>query len=267
MQPPQKSELSFRPLAPWPATLPTILWKGLKIGGFSSIGSNTPSLEVSDRIENLADALKDCYPELSLSELARLWRALNHLPHPFTETTVWPTLCKHYNLRDGEITTNTFRKLLATSDHFQDWVSRRSVGIRELAILQSLDPIDDFKFILERVAQLDLSRNEGGRCLELACELKLQGWLDNKILTENSWLKHLETLRYPLTQNYDQKRTAELNNIRWPQGVRARWQREGDQSGVEIRIYGDGKKVLQERLNSLQKVIDQIPEEGGSSVR
>ena len=99
-------ELNFTPKRPWPKVFPSMSWKNWMIAGFEN--SSSPVLDLSD-MGSLAVALHSCHPQLSLSELARLYTTIEH--GPLNAEIDWTDFFSRYGLHSNENLKLTLSKL------------------------------------------------------------------------------------------------------------------------------------------------------------
>ncbi|MBX3023202.1 MAG: hypothetical protein KF799_16125 [Bdellovibrionales bacterium] len=246
--------LDFLPRRPWPQVFPALAWRGHLLTGFHRPPTDM-ALELDDG--GLVDAYKAAYPELGLSELARLLRALEAtFPEYFLEFR--NPLCTAYSLRWSDRLGQTIQALLQTQLSFQTWVDDKKLGPRDLSPLLALPEISEFLPYTEALARLPISKVEGVRALELGVELFLLGRPLNDLLPSTDspslYLRRLEQWRRPRTSENDEAWRTDVAQWPWPAQVQGQWQRFGDQAGLEIKIRttsADDLKKKLERLNSI----------------
>ncbi|PWU14017.1 MAG: hypothetical protein C5B49_13855 [Bdellovibrio sp.] len=168
-----------------------------------------------------------------------------------------------YGYRDFESFRKMARLMGQTPPDFKKWAARRQSSLQELAILLNL-PIDEFSPCLAELARQQLTRQEGAQALELAAELFLLGRPVAKILSENSqpWLNHLKALRYPMSSSRDNQAREWVNEQRWPRQSQIRWVRQGDQTGLEVRLVlrqpRDLARGVQD-LHQINEILEKAP--------
>lgn len=248
--------LHFQPSTAWPTALPAFAWRGELLSGFGRETGVVIDLFETQRA-TLVEALKATHPEMNLSEVARFTLALEKTwPELFTE--VREPLLLAYGFRWSERLEQTLRALCETPMEFQNWAGEKDLGPRELSVLLALPSSRDFHPFLAALTQLQLSRTEGVRVLELGAELFMMGRPLNDLLPSGSnggsYLRQLERWRRPQTLGGDEHWQETVKKWPWPSQVQGKWQRFGDQSGLDVNIRstspGDFRKKL-ERLLSI----------------
>lgn len=236
--------IDFKPLKPWPNHLPPICAGNELIAGFCS--PFTVAVQPSANFEEL---LGDCYPALSLPELARLFKLKPQLN--------WPSLCERYRLRFTDDLESVLKILVETPSSFQKWVSEKDLGIKDLLILK-LSWNDRF---LIKIAELNCGKQWGCRILEWGIELAPKvSW--NQIMEKSdqveSWYKDLFQLRFPQTSERDRDREMRVLQTPWPRHVDAQWKRTGDKAGIEIRFTAISGPDFQQKIDALTKIGNKV---------
>jgi len=248
--------LDFRPTRQWPEALPAFAWRGQLICAFSREQGEALDLFEVQRA-TLIGALKATHPELGLAELARLSAALEQTwPETFQE--IRNGLFQEYSLRWSERLAQTLSLLKDTPPRFQDWVDEKHAGPRDLSVLLALPRPLEFYPFLEAMTQLELSRNDGVRALELGAELFLMGRPLNDILPSTdrgpAYLRQLEKWRRPNSLAGDDLWRETVRQWPWPSQVQGKWQRFGDQAGLEINIRSTSPEDLHKKLERLLSI-------------
>jgi len=246
--------LDFQPHAVWSSVLPALAWRGHLVCGFDRTSGS--ALELSDS-ENLVEVIKATYPDLCLSELARLLRAVE-VTLPDAGAQFREPLFSAYGLRFSDRLQQTLEILLNTPVSFQNWVDEKKLGVRDLSALLALPVIGDFIPFLKAMVRVPISKVEGVRALELGVELFLINRPLNDLLPSSDnpamYLRRLEQWRRPRTSENDETWRETVALWPWPAQVQGQWQRFGDQAGLEIKIRttspGDFAKKL-ERLSTI----------------
>jgi hypothetical protein len=230
-------------------------WKGQLLTGFERREGRAIDLFVENGCSWIA-AVKACYPELGLSELARLIAALEASDATIARQ-LSTGLCAEYGLRWCERLQATMKVLTGTSEDFQEFVDTKKLSARDLAPLLALADAPAFAPFLSALAKLPLSKSEVVRALELGVELLLLDHPLTDLLPTDpeKYLQRLEKWRRPGSLGRDENWAETVQRWPWPSQVQGQWQRFGDQSGLEIRIRttspGDFAQKLQ-RLNDIR---------------
>lgn len=236
--------INFKPLRPWPSHLPPICTGNELIAGFQS--PLTVAVQPNATFEEL---LIDCYPTLSLSELARLYALKPNLN--------WLDICQKYGLRFSSELESIFGILIKTPESFQNWASEKDLGAKDLSILK-LSYDSNF---LEKIVSLNCSKQIGCKILEWGIELSGQFSWDRILEKSNNtdtWYKDLFQLRYPNTSARDQDFHLRVGQTPWPRQVDAQWKRAGDKAGVEIRFTTVSPADFQQKSEALIKIQNKV---------
>lgn len=250
--------LDFQPRKGWPEAFPAFAWRGQLLTGFTRTESVVIDL-FELRQGTLIECLLSCYPELGLAELARLSTNL-HSVWPETFLDIREGLYRAYGLKWSERLEDTFKVLSQLPLKFQEWVDVKKLGARDLSPLLALDDAKTFTPFLQALADLEISRHEGVKALELGTELFLMGRPLNDILPTQKngtvYLRQLEKWRKPNALQGDEQWQEEVTKWPWPAHVQAQWQRFGDQSGLEIKIRTTSPEDFHKKLKQMSSIGD-----------
>lgn len=253
------NKLNFEPQNPWPSALPACAWKGHLLCGFERPGNSAVIDLFHLQHASLVEAIKACHPHLGLAELGRLSFALkSSCPEIFQE--IRDHLFQEYSLRWSERLEKTLDVLVGTPFSFQKWVDEKSLGTRDLSVLLAIPHPSEFSDFLVAIAEMGFSRNEGVRAIELGAELFLMGRPLNDLLPSDpngsSYLRKLEKWRRPQSLGRDEEWKERVSKWPWPSQVQGRWQRFGDQSGLEITLRSTSPEDFQKKLERLISIGD-----------
>lgn len=248
--------LDFRPVATWPEALPSFCWDSLLLCGFSR--QHGPAVDLSHSEHSLAKVFNSIYPHLSLPEFARLYVIVSSLPWADSFLTEFASL---HGWRLSKDLIELMAQLVRLPMKFQNWVSLRDLGARELAILKAAPDIDFLIPITQEIARRSPSRATGVQMLELAGELKLMGetLVFDTQLTDDQWLQQLKRQRHPLTAQKDESQNNRMRALPWPAHLQTRWLRTGDEAGVEIKFTATSFLDLKRKVDGL-RLVEQILE-------
>lgn len=223
---------------PWPESLPTVRWQKWRLAG---LGKG----EVVDLSTSwLGEALKWCYPNLGIAEIANIVAAIPEQAE---------SVCQAYDLRWNERLTQTLRAVLSTPAVFQKWVNEKQLGPRELFPLLAVPDLKAIEPILEQVGESALSRAQGAQALEYAIECFLMEMPLHAILeNRHNWLPHLRRLRRPLEDVDNQTRDAALNHVHLPPQTTLQWLNGTDQPVLEVRLQAKSPTDLLKKLEQLK---------------
>ena len=82
-------------------------------------------------------------------------------------------------------------------------------------------------------------------------------------LFENSsdvptWKNHLKKIRYPMTSQNEEQLKDRLENLPWPYGSKVKFERRGDRSGVELKVFIASSVDLTKVISSLERIKEQL---------
>ena len=255
-----EKSFDFQPNKPWPNNWPSFAWESKLVSGFTN--TNQYVLNFSSKDVNFLHLFHTCHSQLSLSELGRIV-----LGWPNTENSIflWKDFFSLYGFsQNTDLLIQQLQVFTSTPLSFQDWVNKKEVHLSELRILNSLEDIKPVHLILEWIAEQNLSHSHGVRALELGVELFLIGLQPDKILKSNlppeKIIQEMEQKRKPLSSSQDQINKNNLKKILWPSHVSAQWQRKGDTTGLEIKLWCRNQIELEEKINkvNLLSVFNQL---------
>ncbi|PIS11947.1 MAG: hypothetical protein COT73_01175 [Bdellovibrio sp. CG10_big_fil_rev_8_21_14_0_10_47_8] len=212
--------------------------------------------------EKIASLFRSLYFELSFVEMARLVdKATAHVWFPIS------LVVQKFGWQPTEIFFSTATALLKTPTGFQNWCAEKKMHPQDLSPLLSAGDLD-LKWFYRDLLTLKLSKSQGTRALELAVELSLMGndvktleAQDNESSAE--WLERLTLLRYPETSQRDADQESWMTTLPWPGTSQARWTRQGDRAGVEVKLFVSQPSDLKKYLQGLSRVQDLLEKDRG----
>jgi hypothetical protein len=144
--------------------------------------------------------------------------------------------------------------------NFKTWKEQKKVKNQDLIFTHSLKENlhqELFTKISEQMASLKPSFTEGLAFLETATELILMG--HGELLFESShdfskWSESLKKLRYPQTSLRDESLKQKFESLPWPAGSKVKFERRGDKSGVELKIFISGQADVTKAVAALERV-------------
>jgi hypothetical protein len=74
----------------------------------------------------------------------------------------------------------------------------------------------------------------------------------------DSCLNELQILRYPESSRRDKQAEFALKKYRWPQSSQVRWLRQGDRSGIEIKLFISHPQELRKVAEHLLQLHKQL---------
>lgn len=248
-----KKSLDFRPDTPWPKHWPAFAWEKIIISGFNR--KNQSVLNFSSKDVKFLHLFHSCHPRLNLSELSRIILKWQIITKPIFS---WKDFFSLYNLQNTDFLIQLLKTFTFTPHSFQEWANKRGIHPAELRILNSLEKLDQALPVFKWIAEQNLSHSLGMKALELGVELLLMGVQVDEILQSNispeEIVQTMEQKRKPLSASSDQIKKRKLKKIIWPSHVNAQWQRKGDKSGLEIKIWCQNQKELEEKTNIIHRM-------------
>ena len=244
----QKS-LDFKPDRSWPKFWPSVSYENKLISGFTNIYQ--PVLNFKKEDVNFLHLFQHCHPRLNLSELGRIVISWSQIEPP---PCSWTPFFKLYGLNQNtDFLIQQLKMFISTPFTFQNWVNTKEVHLNELRVLNSVEEIQPLYFILNWIAEHNLSHSNGIKALELSVELWLMGHTLEKILKTNlspeKALLEMEHRRKPLSSSQDQIKKKQVQKIIWPSDMKAQWVRKGDKTGLQIQMWCRNLKDLDKKQN------------------
>jgi hypothetical protein len=228
----------FSPRNPIPTFMPVLLTTHhdelVVVGGFEK--KDTPQIWGLHIEESLAGAMEALYPEKSLAPLEALRR----------RRVMEPKALPHH----------VYLENLALA--MQNFLDDRNVPLR------SLKPIQHLQEWMEEISKsffaLKPSTSLTRELLDVLCDLKFNGSNWNQIkshtLEASQWLNKLKKLRAPRTLGSDEELKNSVQKLSWPRGVSAKWERQGDQSGIVIQTKVTNARDWQSFKESLPVITE-----------
>ena len=248
-----KKSLDFQPDTLWPDSWPAFAWEGEIIAGFNR--TKAPVLNFQSEDVKFLHLFHSCHPKLNISELSRIALKWDSIKKP---SFLWKDFFSLYNLQNPDLLIKTLTVFSSTPASFQKWADKRGLHPYELRLCHSLEDPTQANCIFQWIAGKDLSRSLGMKALELGIELLLMNIQVDKILESNlsseEVLHIMEQKRKPLSSSSDQVKNKKLKQMIWPAHVNAQWQRKGDKTGLEIKIWCQNQKELEEKIQRVHKL-------------
>jgi hypothetical protein len=259
-------ELFFYPRVAWPESLPAVAVNQVVLAGFSQDLVFNHQIDPADS-EAIARLFRSLYFELSFIEMAKLiQKAAAFAWFPIS------LIAQKFGWQPNENFFVIAGRVLQTPSGFQAWASEKKLSPQDFApLLASADA--DLKYLFHDIVSLNLTRALGVKALELGIELILMGQSAPDLMSEKlmadpareaprdvsvaeAWVQELKRLRYPETFKRDQATEAQMTSLPWPGTSQARWTRQGDRAGVELKLFVSQPSDLKKYLQSLSRVQD-----------
>ncbi len=250
--------LNFKPRVAWPRAFPALAWQGMLLTGFDRREGQALDLFANNRCTWL-EAVTACYPELGLSELARLHDGLRRArPELAQEFNV--SLFQAYGLRWCDRLEGTLRAVLKTPFEFQTMIDEKKWGARDLAALLALPDVAALTQFFSALSEMQLGKSQAVQAMEWVIELFLIGRPLNDLLPPGTdgeaYLRRLQQWRKPMSAAHDEQWSKTVGEWPWPAQVQGHWQRFGDQAGLEIKIRTTSAADFQKKLERLISIRD-----------
>lgn len=253
------TSLQFETLHHWPQGLPAVAINGVVVAGFEQDLVFDHQIDHARGTE-ISELIASIYPQMSFMEAAFFWRGAKKIPWlPLAD------LFEKWNMRLNEAWMKSAELALNLPIGFQKWLADKKVGAGELLILSS-DQHKHLEPILHAILTMNCSRTQGIQALELFIELSLMQHLPETLVPHaneiaSGWIERLKELRYPQTTRHDRESAMKLQGLPWPGQSQARWVRQGDRSGLELKLFVSNPSELKKSLNSLQKIQELLDDE------
>ncbi len=146
----------------------------------------------------------------------------------------------------------------------QDWLTAKKIKSSDLQSIQSLKTDLHWKLFntsILHLIELKASYSESIKTIDLITDLILMGFsevLFEKAISYPIWADHLYQLRYPATVQRDEQLKQKYEALPWPYGSKTKFERRGDRSGVELKVFITSEADLIKVMSSLERVQQQM---------
>lgn len=265
--PPQLRQLSqcnnsfdFSPRIAWPEGLPAVAINGFLIAGFQQEMVFDHALPEIDK-DGIAALFRSLYFELTTPELARLYRS--------TSVSTWfpiQEVLAKFQVRWTENNEKLSDIICQLPMGFQNYCSEKKWSFGDFQPLAAAKGLILSPFFM-RMIDLNLSRSQSVAALELIVDLLLMGkqpleLLPDDAMTSDTWMDSLRHLRYPESSQKDDWASRQVQELPWPGTAQARWTRQGDRTGIELKLFVSQPTDLKKYLQSLSAVQDALEKDG-----
>ena len=143
---------------------------------------------------------------------------------------------------------------------FDKWKNQKKVKDSDLVFthaLKSQYQQELFHKLATSLADLNPSFTQGLQMLEMLTDLILMDYSEALFLYTDSidtWSTYLRNLRYPMTTHHDDTIKIKFENLPWPQGAKAKFERRGDRAGVELKFFVSSTADLTKLIAALERV-------------
>lgn len=251
--------LEFKNFQSWPEVLAVPCWQGHRLTHFKSDQAMAVDYETHEA--TLETLLFATYPHLSFAELAELYGAWSAQPeiHPH-----WESIFQFYGYRFSNQLCQTISHLYQAPETFIFWAHDKGLKARDLSILLSFDEVAPLNTVMEKISALQVSKSEGVKILEWAGELLLSGHSLKEVLPgedkTDSWLRSLQSKRYPSSYQQDNSKQQTVKTFAWPKHTQAQWLRQGDRTGIELKLHVQSPEDFAKKLQALHRVQQDLHE-------
>ena len=144
---------------------------------------------------------------------------------------------------------------------FFKWAEEKKLSEKEIRILKQLSEKESLP-LLSWIAEYRPSYSQGVEILELSGELLLMGQLPLDIFQNSkepaTLLQKLKKLRYPLSVGKEEERSEYLKKLPWPRGLKGKWIRWNDKSGLHIHFQAFSFRELSEKIKAMETLYKQL---------
>lgn len=257
------TDLQFQTRSHWPESLPAVAVNNVVLAGFNQSMVFNHNIDWKDR-EAIATLFRSLYSDLSFAELALLWEKSSAFDwFPFQE------IAAKFHLQANDHFFAVAKALLLTPVGFQNWCADKKVGPQDLSPLL-IAVGKDLKPLFMKILSLNLSKSQGTQALELGIELLLMGksfsdlqmeieeenFSSDKSVQAEKWIEFLRRTRFPQAFARDNEAQEAMRKLPWPGSSQVRWTRQGDKSGIELKLFVSNPSDLKKHMQSLSRVQD-----------
>lgn len=246
--------LNFSPRKTFEGPFPVFVWRGWALNGFDSILNNEVFSTHDISHADFNSAITSLYPELSFSEMSRLCAKIKDAG---IETDL-PTLIQAYGYRWDQKFEKAMNLLQSLPVSLQTWVDEHQASLRDFYPLNVLPASQWPETLFAEFQNKKISRATGAQILNILVELLL---LDHRAedlvpgtANAEAWLDRLKKLRHPLTEESDRSGREAIETLPWTKDFSLRWQRQGDQSGMEVKFHVQSPADLKKKLQTLNRI-------------
>ena len=224
-----------------------IEWRGIVLNG--KVSANKPIVDLSN--EDLNDLIFELFGKLSFIEVSELFEAVesSELARSISWEEYFKKIEMHYNQRNKEL----FLKVNTLPEVFKNWCFERKLSASDLMPIASLNNFEIFNSLSALFDELNCSRNDGKKIIDILVDLILMGKTKKDLIPMECqvWLKHLSEIRYPETTKTDYQ--SSQKNV-WPEFVQVQNKRMGDKLTYNMQIQYTDQYDLNQKLNRLSQI-------------
>lgn len=224
-----------------------IEWRGILLNGKTA--EDKPIVDLSD--ENLTELVFELFGPLEFIEMAELYQSIQKI-EALNKAMNWSQFFSEQKLAYQPRTLELFDKLLQLSEDFKSWASSRKLSASDLMPINSLKDLDLFNSLSPLFSELQFTRSEGKKLIDLLVDLILLGKTKSELLPQEkqNWIFQLSEMRYPNTTQMD----MEQKSSHWPEFVQVQNKRLGDRLTYNMQIQYTDAKDLNQKLNRLSEL-------------
>jgi hypothetical protein len=251
--------LTFLTQKLWPKALPQLAWRGLLLT--ASIENEVQAVELDEK-HPFENVIFDIYPRLNLLEVHEIATNAKALSVEFNISKLFET----YRIRYDDRLIKLLNQIQWVDQQFIRWAIDKQLGENDLAPLSSLNDqqIKLLNKYFSHMAKLNPSKNEGVQILEWLIDVFLQTSTENfiesvlDINTSSELSLRLKYMRYPESTERETKSTLFIKSLSWSKNTHVRAVRQGDQAGIELKIFLQNKTDLKSQIQTLQQVANRL---------
>ena len=258
--------LDFSPLAHWPQGLPAVAINKLIIAGFNQDLAFNHEVELN-QTDTMVKIFRSLYSDLSLAEIARLCQRAQQIEKFATWFPLEP-LISAFGLQPSAFFYQVIDAIQSLPIPMQNWCAEKKLGAQDFAPLLAAKGLD-LSQLWQNVVSLSFSRSQTVLALELVVDLFLLGRTAKEIGLEkmawraevDPWIESLKVHRFPETYRRDQQTEAKMKELPWPGTGQARWARQGDRAGIELKLFVSQPSDLKKYIQSLRQIQELLENE------
>ena len=212
--------LDFKPRQNWHPDLPALSWGQWMLTSWQKDSGAATDIKEHTK-KDFLPAFNTCYPQLSLPEIARIYRFWESLSE-FKKSVGfdWKDFFILYKLQDSSNLRRSLINLAESPINFQNWISQNHINSSDIEILETVQDMNLIKLIGERVACFNPQRSAGLKALNWSCELFFMGHTTKNLLcleadSMKEWLTYLYNQKH-LTAPSEEQLTQEVSLLATP---------------------------------------------------
>jgi hypothetical protein len=167
-------------------------------------------------------------------------------------------------LNDAQFSLSLLHLDSSTADQIAMWFNQKGFKDQDLDMRRLLSQDSDRLLWIRGLARCGLLRASFAETLhimEILTDLIAMGHTEGLFLEDKdleTWRQNLRTLRYPNTQKRDAELRTHLEALPWPHGSKVKFERRGDRSGIELKIFISSPVDITKIMAALERVREEL---------